>query len=181
MIWYDMIWYINSALPSPRYAIWYFLITIEGDNEKKYQKNTLVWAELSLHFCQTSGTECATTPSSARELRLDDLTLSKWRYDSMGTLFPGVQKATLYICTYLRADHLDTLPLPALGELCLKRDPDPRFECEFTEWASLCERLSSSFSRLQKVAFIDLPIGGDNARMILSSLGELHPKLAEIR
>ena len=127
-------------------------------------------------FPQTS--ECGTTPSSVQELRLDERTLSGWRYDSMETIFPGVEKATLYIYKQLRVDDLDALRLPALRELCLKRDP--YFECKFTEWPSLCKRLCSSFSRLQKVAFINLPIGGDNARMILSSLRQ-HPMLAEIR
>ena len=44
----------------------------------------------------------------------------------METLFPGVQKATLYISEDLRVDDLDTLQLPALRELCLKRDPRSR-------------------------------------------------------
>ena len=124
--------------------------------------------------------ESGTTRTTVQELRMDDWTLSRWRFDSMETLFPGVQKATLYFTTLLRVDHLDTIQLPALREICLKRDPHPDWKCEFTEWPSLCKRLCSSFSCLEKLAFIDLPFGDHHAGRILSSLRE-HSKLTEIR
>ena len=129
-------------------------------------------------FPQTS--ECGTIAITAHELRLDNYTLYSWRFDSIEALFPAVHKATLYICRGLRVDHLDILQLPALKELCLKKDPDTYYVCKFTEWTPLCERLCSSFSRLEKVAFISLPIGDHHAGRILSSLRE-HSNLAEIR
>ena len=132
-------------------------------------------------FCFISqARECEVTSSSSRELRLDDYSLARWRYDSIGTLFPAVHKATLYISDELSVDDLDTLRLPALRELCLKRDPYPDDGCKFTDWASFCEKLCSSFCHIEKMAFIDLPIGNEEAETILSSLRN-HQELKEIR
>ena len=70
--------------------------------------------------------ELGIAPSSARQLRLDDRTLSGWRFDSMETLCPGVEKATLSVFCDLRVDDLDSLQLPAVRELCHGKGPKSR-------------------------------------------------------
>ena len=98
----------------------------------------------------------------------------------MGTLFPYVQKMTVYVDNKLKVDHLDTLQLPRLKEIGLKSDPNPYGDTAFRECVPLCERICSSLSRIEKVSFTDLPIGVDDVGQSLGKLME-HPNLTQIR